>query len=708
MNANELRLSSRTVTDSVGGSVGNSTYSRNKMVVALLFLGLIVLFLFRFATAYGDFTLMSKKHPKRQEIEDKVVWITGASRGIGEILANQLASLGAKLIISARNEAELERVRTQLKGKHAPGEVKILPLDLASGEGSLRKAVEKAESFFPGSGVDYMIHNAAFERPKSSALDVTEEGLKATFDVNVLGTITLTKLLAPFMLKRGQGHFVVMSSAAGKTPAPGQAVYSASKFALNGYFSSLRSELSQKGIRVTVVCPGPIATSNNAGSRVPSEKRVPAEKCAELTIIAATHGLKEAWISYQPVLAVMYLVQYMPTVGHWVMDKKLPLRDLYHRIFTAPEATSSVVPITEKWIRDGGTVNYNRLLSKRPRVNGLEEAEFYFNSIPKYLRTGECYRSLLNCYAHPRDVDRGESIMEKMRALGFATSILSRNVLLNLYYQTQNYDKLENLVCEMQEEGINFNSYTFGTLISAYAASSNTEGIDKLLALLGHNWIDWTVYAIAANCYRKQGLFEKAFNVLKNSERLITNKKRRVALTFLMTRYAAMIKKEVMRLWKLLTTDGKLYSRDYLAVIASVLKFEDFESAENIFKNWESKNQSFDIRIPNVMIGAYSKKGNMEAAESVVDWTIINNGEPNSKTWSYLSSGYIEQGDMEGAEELVRLLRNKDLVSLDVHKKLMNWIKDVESNVHAIDVLCGDSHKQTNGVSEAKGRQEQQ
>ncbi|XP_016196111.1 pentatricopeptide repeat-containing protein At2g20710, mitochondrial [Arachis ipaensis] len=281
--------------------------------------------------------------------------------------------------------------------------------------------------------------------------------------------------------------------------------------------------------------------------------------------------------------------------------------------------------------------------------------------------------------------------MEKMRALGFATSILSRNVLLNLYYQTQNYDKLENLVCEMQEEGINFNSYTFGTLISAYAASSNTEGIDKLLAL-------------------KQGLFEKAFNVLKNSERLITNKKRRVALTFLMTRYAAMIKKEVMRLWKLLTTDGKLYSRDYLAVIASVLKFEDFESAENIFKNWESKNQSFDIRIPNVMIGAYSKKGNMEAAESVVDWTIINNGEPNSKTWSYLSSGYIEQdkGDMEGAEELVRLLRNKDLVSLDVHKKLMNWIKDVESNVHAIDVLCGDSHKQTNGVSEAKGRQEQQ
>lgn len=269
---------------------------------------------------------MSKRHAKREEIEDKVVWITGASRGIGEILAKQLARLGAKLILSARNEAELERVKRQLTGKHAPDGVKILPLDLASGEDSLKAAVEKAESFFPGAGVDYMIHNAAFERPKTSALDVTEDGLKATFNINVLGTISLTRLLLPFMLKRGRGHFVVMSSAAGKTPAPGQAVYSASKYALNGYFHTLRSEFFQKGIKVTVVCPGPIETSNNSGVETSEkkgspEKRVSSERCAELTIIAATHGLKEVWISYQPVLAVMYLVQYMPTVGYWLMDK---------------------------------------------------------------------------------------------------------------------------------------------------------------------------------------------------------------------------------------------------------------------------------------------------------------------------------------------------------------------------------------------------
>uniref|UniRef100_A0A0D9XR27 Ketoreductase domain-containing protein n=1 Tax=Leersia perrieri TaxID=77586 RepID=A0A0D9XR27_9ORYZ len=246
--------------------------------------------LFKFATVDGDFTLVSRGGPRREKVDGKVVWITGASRGIGEVLAMQFASLGAKLILSARNKEELERVKHSI----------------------IR--------------VDYMIHNAAFERPKRRALEETEQGLKATFDVNVFGTITLTRLLAPSMMDRGMGHFVVMSSAAGKVPSPGQALYSASKHALNGYFASLRSELCTKGIKVTVVCPGPIeapqssaaASSSQAQS---SEKRVPVERCAELTIVAATHGLKEAWISYQPVLGVMYLVQYMPTVGLWLMDK---------------------------------------------------------------------------------------------------------------------------------------------------------------------------------------------------------------------------------------------------------------------------------------------------------------------------------------------------------------------------------------------------
>ncbi|XP_017216941.1 uncharacterized protein LOC108194493 isoform X2 [Daucus carota subsp. sativus] len=282
------------------------------IIIISILLSIFITILFKFITADGDFTLLSKR-VKRDKFEDKVVWITGASRGIGEILSKQLASLGAKLIISARSEAELERVKKQLAGKYAPQQVMVLPLDLASGEDALKEAVQEAESFFDGAGVDYMIHNAAYERP-------------AAFEVNVLGPICLTRLLVPFMLDRGRGHFVVMSSAAGKTPAPGQAVYSATKYALNGYFHTLRSEFCRKGINVTIVCPGPIKTSSasatsNSQEKELAEKRVSSQRCAELTIIAASHGLKEVWISYQPVLAVMYLLQYMPSIGFWLMDK---------------------------------------------------------------------------------------------------------------------------------------------------------------------------------------------------------------------------------------------------------------------------------------------------------------------------------------------------------------------------------------------------
>ncbi|CAL4984754.1 unnamed protein product [Urochloa decumbens] len=261
--------------------------------------GAAAFLLFKFATVVdGDLTLVSRGPPLRERVDGKVVWITGASRGIGEVLAMQFANLGAKLILSARNKDGLERVKQNILSKNPDSRVEVLPMDLSAGEDSLKQVVHVAESIFSNGGVDYMIHNAAFERPKRGALEESEEGLKR------------------------DGSF----RCAGKVSAPGQAIYSASKHALNGYFASLRSELCTKGIKVTVVCPGPIETpqSSGAASSVQShssEKRVSVERCAELTIVAATHGLKEAWISYQPVLTVMYLMQYMPTIGYWLMDK---------------------------------------------------------------------------------------------------------------------------------------------------------------------------------------------------------------------------------------------------------------------------------------------------------------------------------------------------------------------------------------------------
>ncbi|QHN77482.1 Pentatricopeptide repeat-containing protein [Arachis hypogaea] len=176
-------------------------------------------------------------------------------------------------------------------------------------------------------------------------------------------------------------------------------------------------------------------------------------------------------------------------------------------------------------------------------------------------------------------------------------------------------------------------------------------------------------------------------------------------------------------------------------VISSFLKLDDIEHAKSIFEEWESRNRYFrNFIIPNMMIAAYSRKGNMEEAEAIVNRTIMKGGKPNLWTWSGLLLGYIPQrnfsmvvrcmkeavsicevgckwrplpdslaaifqylkfnGDMEEAEDLIRLLSSKNIISLDVHNKLMSWIKDVESNVPAIDVLGGDSHKQIGEISE--------
>ena len=150
-------------------------------------------------------------------------------------------------------------MKASLKGRYAPENVVVLPGDISAGVEQLKALVQKAEAAFEA-GIDIVVQNAACPRPKFAAVDFPDDVLQRTFDVNVLGVIRLTQLLLPGMLRRGKGQFVVVSSVAGKIPSPGQTVYCASKHALNGYFHSLRSEVLQRGVKVTLTCPGPIDT----------------------------------------------------------------------------------------------------------------------------------------------------------------------------------------------------------------------------------------------------------------------------------------------------------------------------------------------------------------------------------------------------------------------------------------------------------------
>ena len=190
--------------------------------------------------------------------QNKVVWLTGASSGIGEALAYEFARKGAKLILSARRKEELDRVRGNcIPQAHA--NIRVLPLDLAQAS-TLKLSTEAAIQFF--GHVDILINNGGISQ-RSLAKDTTLDVDRQIMEVDYFGSIALTKYLLPHFLKRKSGHYVTVTSVMGKLGTPYRSGYAAAKHALHGFFDSLRAELwkERKNIHVTLVCPGWINTN---------------------------------------------------------------------------------------------------------------------------------------------------------------------------------------------------------------------------------------------------------------------------------------------------------------------------------------------------------------------------------------------------------------------------------------------------------------
>lgn len=189
-------------------------------------------------------------------IEGKVVWITGASSGIGEEIAYQLAKKGAILVLSARRLEKLNEVRDRCRFEYN-AQVVVYPLDMADLE-----AVEQASSYLLSKfkHVDILINNAGFGHTQSF-LDYDIKKAEEMFQVNVLGLMYLSQLIGKNMRQLKKGHIVNVASVAGKVATPKSAVYSASKFAVTGFTNALRMELAPYAIKVTAINPGPVDTA---------------------------------------------------------------------------------------------------------------------------------------------------------------------------------------------------------------------------------------------------------------------------------------------------------------------------------------------------------------------------------------------------------------------------------------------------------------
>jgi len=236
----------------------------------------------------------------RQTFVGKVIWITGASSGIGRSLALAFHGAGAKLILSARRTEALEEVKRECGG--GP-DVQLLPLDLADLE-SLPDRAETALDLF--GHVDCMVHNAGVAL-RDMAIRTELEIDQRIMATNYFGPVAITKALLPSMLDRGQGQFVVVGSLSGKYGGPLLSAYAASKHALHGFFESLRAEVHSRNIRITFVIPGfirtPIAAHALTGGGATfgrsldvHERGMHPDECARRILKAVKKGKREALV----------------------------------------------------------------------------------------------------------------------------------------------------------------------------------------------------------------------------------------------------------------------------------------------------------------------------------------------------------------------------------------------------------------------------
>ena len=187
-------------------------------------------------------------------LKGKSALVTGASSGIGLATAAWLARAGTNLILLARRKQKLETLKNELLSMFPSIEIKLIDADVTND--NIISILEKSNAL----NVDILINNAGLASGKDTVTDIKDEDINAMLDINVKALIRITSAVAKNMVQNGLGHIVNLGSVAGYYTYPGGSVYCASKFAVRAFSESLRQELYDKNVRVTLISPGMVKT----------------------------------------------------------------------------------------------------------------------------------------------------------------------------------------------------------------------------------------------------------------------------------------------------------------------------------------------------------------------------------------------------------------------------------------------------------------
>lgn len=270
----------------------------------------------------------------------QVVWITGASSGIGRALAISLAKNGVRLALSARREPELQDVRKdcleQSAGLLSPNDVLVLPMDMLELATHQQRFDQVLQHF---GSIDVLVNNAGRSQ-RASWEDIVVQVDRDLFELDVFSVMHLSRIVVRHFVKQtgGRGHLAVTSSMAGMCPVPFSATYCAAKHALNAYMLSLK--LEHPSLDISIFAPGPVATNflreaftaehnKKVGKGTENDmKRMSAERCGHLFAVMLANKSLMAWCGNFPLVLLGYIVQYrslgkivMKTLGKSAMAK---------------------------------------------------------------------------------------------------------------------------------------------------------------------------------------------------------------------------------------------------------------------------------------------------------------------------------------------------------------------------------------------------
>ena len=255
----------------------------------------------------------------------QVVWITGASSGIGEELCKQLSQRGLRIVLSARSEAKLHELKATLPNAD---EHIVCPIDLEHTEdihAVVDNVMRQAER------IDYVFHCGGVSQ-RAEAFETNLAVDRKIMEINYFGTVALTKAVLPIMQRQKSGHIIAISSIAGKFGFYLRSAYSASKHALHGFFESLALEEAKNNIKVTIACPGKINTpismsAMNKDGQTHGEMDhnqatgMPVDECVRQLLRAVDKNKREVLIGNKEIKAVT-LKRFLPKLFWKIIAKQ--------------------------------------------------------------------------------------------------------------------------------------------------------------------------------------------------------------------------------------------------------------------------------------------------------------------------------------------------------------------------------------------------